>query len=355
MKRGQALVELAIGSLVFITVLLFGIHFAEHAVVSMKLKEAAAFAAFDVTARQVHHFGLGELNTGNTFATFDPPAWGAQSQDRYKDFDGLSDSSGATQSIQAMTRAENFGLSCRADPLLYFGLSPAVSPYRPGPNGLAFAWLAGRFRGGGGASCTARATVTAFRIPTRWLDQGAQGFFIEQHHNIIDLPVCGAGRPSNGACPGSLAVLAGDWAFDDRPGRPLNEDVRSVERGVIANPAYKEMIERLFVLNGDTLSNAPNSPGRNLLRIGAGMNGSEPEWFDETLFQMSFKGDGAGPATQIRRVDMFSASTDGISDLDYQTSGAHLRSSYVQWDEWTGDINGVPRCFLGLKGCQASP
>ena len=52
--RGQATVELALGLLIFVTVLIFGIHFAEMGFLSLKVTEASASAIWDATAYQTH-------------------------------------------------------------------------------------------------------------------------------------------------------------------------------------------------------------------------------------------------------------------------------------------------------------
>ena len=46
-RAGQATVELALGLLVFVTVLLFGIHFAEVGWLSLKVQEAGAWAMWE--------------------------------------------------------------------------------------------------------------------------------------------------------------------------------------------------------------------------------------------------------------------------------------------------------------------
>jgi hypothetical protein len=78
------------------------------------------------------------------------------------------------------------------------------------------------------------------------------------------------------------------------------------------------------------------------------LNRGATQWFDETEFQMSYKGErGAGVNISRRKV------AAGYNDeLEYQTSGADLDNPLVSWDENTGDISGVPRCFMGLYGCR---
>ena len=53
-RRGQAIVEATLGILVFISVLLFGLHFAEITFTQMKVTEAAQAAIWDSTSGQMH-------------------------------------------------------------------------------------------------------------------------------------------------------------------------------------------------------------------------------------------------------------------------------------------------------------
>ena len=56
--RGQAVLEMSLGALLFVTVLLFGIHYAEVTFTQMKVTEAASSTMWDVTAGKMHHWDL---------------------------------------------------------------------------------------------------------------------------------------------------------------------------------------------------------------------------------------------------------------------------------------------------------
>ena len=81
--RGQSTVEMALGLMVFVTVLVFGMHFAEVGFLSIKVQEASAGALWDTTARRMHTLpkDFAPLQTAMDQA-------GAQAQQRYQDFDG---------------------------------------------------------------------------------------------------------------------------------------------------------------------------------------------------------------------------------------------------------------------------
>lgn len=344
MKRGQATTELALSSLVFVTVLLFGIHFAEAGHAMLKTKEAAAFALTHASGERTHSFTLSNVTSGNTFAPFAPAASGAVAQARY----------GAGWS-GVLTQVEGTRVSCRADDTVSFEVQ------RPGgltPNSnAALSYLRGVYRDRGGVSCTARGTLSLFRVPSSFAE-GGDGFFKEQHAKLADLPVCGAGMPKNGNCPGRLATLTGDWAYEGRIGSALNADNPDVRQGVVNNPSYREVVENLFDLAGGPYSNpagggsGPPTPAQELMRIGGGVTPAQPEWIDETKFSMSYRGDVSGPQVRIPR---HAVDPPYNPLLEYQTSGADLDNSLVRWNDNTGVVSGVPRCFMGLYGCQQNP
>lgn len=349
--RGQATTELALGSLVFVVVLLFGIHFGEVPVLMLKVKEAANYAVTHATGERTHLFSQARVISGSTYAPFSPAAIGADTLARYKDFDGMSDRAGSTTFTQAMTQASGLATRCAQTSAVSFAVARPGATKRLTGNGQnlyddAFNFLDGRLQDRGGIECEVSARVTALRIPTSFVDTGAGAFSKERLVSRGTFPVCGAGRPSSGACPGKLIVLSGDWAFDGPlvgPNSNLNQDVESAQDGLIANPAYMEFVRQLYTRNGESQGRA----GRKLIEIAAGLNPGPPEYLDESQFNMSFKGvTGGSPVARVPRFVV------DAPKLRYQTSGADLRSNYVGWNE-TAELNSkVPTCFLGLDGCR---
>ncbi len=53
-QRGQGTVEMALGVLLFVTVFIFGIHFAEVGYLSLKVQEASTSALWDTTSAKMH-------------------------------------------------------------------------------------------------------------------------------------------------------------------------------------------------------------------------------------------------------------------------------------------------------------
>ena len=107
--RGQAALEMALGSLVFITLLLFGIHFGEVGVLTLRVQQAATSALWDTTGMRMHNYAT-PLDSDPRFFNANEirdskarlPAQRAQAL--YKSFDVLSPG-GAGTITQAVTRA----------------------------------------------------------------------------------------------------------------------------------------------------------------------------------------------------------------------------------------------------------
>jgi hypothetical protein len=338
-------VELALGALVFVTVLMFGVHFGELSVAMLKVKESAHFAAFDVAAHRTDDFDVSDIVSGQTFGPFNPTPVGSQAKARYADLDGMSDRSG-TGWTQALTRIDSFDLSCRDDQTVNFKVNFIGGNWRPELT-TALTWLRGRYKNEGGASCRAEAKVNAFRIPTGFAE-GGNGMFQAQHRELIQIPVCGAGFPRFGACTGELAVLTGDWAMDGTQ-PDTHGDVPATELSQVNNPPYKYFVEKIFEINGGNEANNTNTPTQTMMRIAAGVTPNDPEYEEETKFSMSYQGD---LATAQPNVPPHVLQTPTTNRVVYQTSGANMHSAYVGWDENTGAVSGVPRCHLGLYGCE---
>jgi len=124
----------------------------------------------------------------------------------------------------------------------------------------------------------------------------------------------------------------------------------------VNNPSYRHVVERLFDIAGgpDTLAPgpAPATQAQSMMWVGGGVRPVNAEWLDETAFNMSYVGDTGGANVRVPRHHVWPAL---LPALQYQTSGADLNNTGVQWNQANGVISGVPPCFLGLYGCQRSP
>jgi len=355
--RGQAAVELALGLLVLVTVLLYGIAFAEWGVAVQKVKGAAAFAISTAHGQRTHLFSNANVGAGDTFQPFDAPRAGNRTAQRYRDFDPLTPG-GTGRWTQAMVQARNFTSQCRATNAVSFRLQRAGNSHR-GPSGdpmmnAVFNYLDNRFERRGGVSCTARAELALINVPSSFAEDG-NGFFQASHAVRGVIALCGAGfpNPSSGACPGDLVALTGDWAIEGAlsgPQAELNEDVPSATAAGVNRP-FKELVREVWQRNGRDQGNA----NERMMRLLTGITGpgqtSGPfgdPYIETDDFHMSYSGDRLGR----RRVNIPARELRDDADLWYQTSGANLDSSYLRWDRQTGDLGGVPPCYLGLNGCE---
>lgn len=198
-ERGQALAELVLGLAVFVTVLIFGLHFAEISHLGLKTHEAMAAAAWDATGYRVERVGP----TGS-----DPVAWydtnrhaqprtTTTTNDRYADWDGRQSVTGSAP-VLAFTRANELVTTCNRN-------MNAGNVFRVDTTANAPA-----YGEPGALSCSTQGSASAINIPTSYLQNEDQGFFTERHVRRNTFPLCGLGRATNGQCLGTLSVLLGD-------------------------------------------------------------------------------------------------------------------------------------------------
>ena len=342
MNRGQATTELALGSLVFVTVLVFGVHFGEAGFAMLKAKEAAAHAMHRASGERTHRFSLSNIDSADTYEPFSPASAGTATEARYSaGFRGV------------FTQVSGARVSCRVDDAVEFEVARPSSGLSADAD-QALRYLRNRYKNRGGVSCQARARMNLFGVPSSFAE-GSNGFFSEPHARFTSIPICGAGMPVNGSCTGKLATLTGDWAFEGDIGSKLNEDVADSRRGRVENKAYERIVRELFDRSGGPYSDSTaETPAQRMLRIGGGMSGGENEWMNETTFSMSYVGE-RGPSGGTPVVRRHHVAPEYNPNLEYQTVGADMTNPVVRWDETSGEVRGVPRCFMSLYGCARHP
>ncbi len=218
--RGQSTVELALASLVFVTVLMFGIYFGEVGYLSVQVQKAHAFAMFDATGRRVSSYGGGSTLA----AAANQAAAGTEAE-----YAALNDIS------HVYTEVNGLDVRCQTNSGV-------------GTNRLRWS-AAGRrtqniYPASAAVVCQASAKMKAFRLPTEFLDEGqdrssnsgtgeAGKFFAIEHHTG-DITACSTGRMRNGVCRFGPPILLGDWGLsgvgesgDCGPGACANGPYRS--------------------------------------------------------------------------------------------------------------------------------
>ncbi|HEY0882585.1 MAG TPA: hypothetical protein VGD87_13675 [Archangium sp.] len=198
--RGQATVELALGAVVFVGVLMAGIHLAEYAQLSLKVQDAQTFAVWEAANRRVQsrdvdgRTGLAPFNR----TLDDTTGVGPRAKRRFADFNELESVSGGTIVRRALTQGSGVDVDCFRENSLTFRATSTAQ---------------GIMLDEGGLRCRSRAEVRAIRVPERFLQRDEGGWFENPIVRRQPIRVCGMGLPVNGQCRGSLALLTNDWAL----------------------------------------------------------------------------------------------------------------------------------------------
>lgn len=302
--RGQAMVETALGVLVFVTILVFGIHFAEVGYLSLKVTEASASAMWHATAAEMHTLP-GDFGKLDSLISGSAPE--SEATNRYQDFDGRESKSGGSEVRQVFTQASGVEVQCDAYSI----------PFAPVSN------LNSVYTDTGGMRCRAQATLSAWRFPFNFMDQGNSALFQKSHYDPIEITVCGSNRASGGSCGGHFAILLDDWGL-----------------------ATGQELELCPVLDGSGCANKPYYDSTNAVYqayLPSGLDnsyqlatqavGSTPGGYHAVNFYMSFQvyedtenGGDADPGTWV--------TTPGTG------------SPTTEYDDSAGKRE---NCFLGLK------
>ncbi|NBD10547.1 MULTISPECIES: hypothetical protein [Corallococcus] len=270
-RRGQALVETALGSLVFVTVLMFGIYFAEVAALTLKVQEAANFALWEATGHVMHDPETGVFQRSNAEALAS-----SEAAARYQDFDGRAGRTSGAMTFQlALARATRVEVDC--EPTRPPGSDVAILGTRPqdadpGSEALRKAMDIQS----DGISCTASTTLRAERLGNFMEPE----FFKVSHRLASDqFRVCAAGRASGGRCTRRFFMLLDDWGLAGvAEGRACGLNINGA--ATCANPDYYEWAQRVYRENG-----AAGGAGSALM-AGVGALGG----VNEDQFFMSFRG-----------------------------------------------------------------
>ncbi|CAM4272751.1 TadE/TadG family type IV pilus assembly protein [Corallococcus exiguus] len=196
--RGQSIVEAALGVTLFITILVFGIHFAEVGFLSLKVQEAAVSALWNGTHGEMHDI---PVDYGSAHDSMQRA--GEDAQARYADFNGLSSVNHGDTITQVFTRGSDLRVNCSRNGGLDW-------------NGPVLTRLV--YRDEGGTACTSQANLSSWNIPTRFLDQSSEtGLYNEQHQDAANanIQVCGIGRAVGGTCRGRFSMLVDDWGLSN--------------------------------------------------------------------------------------------------------------------------------------------
>lgn len=339
--------ELALGSLVFVTVLLFGIHFAEIAVVKLSVQRAASNALWDTTAKRLHRnresagpaiYELGTSKNTDTTAT-----------NRYADFEPTG-TAGAGLTL-ALTRASNLQVTCR-DQAVATPPPPPAGDAAQGRARLATVFSFPTSAAGAtvdGMGCTASAEVEPFRIPDTFLEGASGGFFGALHVVKPKIRVCAYGRRWNGVCSARVPIALDDWGFagSTGPGRESASCDRTCnDFKASGNQAYRRSVERLYQVYRADYTTTFQSIDQFVMEI----TGVSPVPVDERDFRFVFIGE--DPPTGTPGMEPFHSKT---REPPFQNNGTpNVPIDYAwptsPWSKPYKDAYGKRgQCFLGTE------
>ncbi|MBM7117885.1 pilus assembly protein [Archangium primigenium] len=346
-RRGQSIVELTLSLIVFVTVLMFGIHFAELGYLPIKVHEAAVSPLWDATALRVHRMTDNPSKIAN-YDTFPgiPMQVELDANGRYRDFDGRSSTPGGNPALSHLfTRIEGMKVECRRENRIEFDLPRGAPPsmlsavkgdfggVAPGttPGASNESVLNGVYENMGGVACTAEARVESLpALPVSFLE-GRRGFFSEAHAKKLRMKVCAVGRPRAGEeCQGRYGVLLGDFAFADTQvsgNCPLQPERPDQPCG--SNRSFYYAAKKIY-------DNNRRAASRDASRFAQFFVGYSP--IDEGGFFMSYRGE---EDNYIERDTPAGEALDMV-DRPRNTGGVEHKPALRRKSN---------RCFLGLNKC----
>ncbi|HVE85164.1 MAG TPA: hypothetical protein VND93_20070 [Myxococcales bacterium] len=266
--RGQATTEAALGILVISTVIVFGIHFSEISILSLKVQEANTSALWDTTAKKMSNLTAAVADFSPRTAAIG--AAGADASGKYADFDGRASKAGASPTL-VFTQASPITVTCRED---NSGILPVTLP---GP-------IAGVYGGGlGGIACVAEADVSLVPNFTRNFLQNQP--FRVQETQLGTYHLCSMSRANGNNCTAQTLMLLGDWGLTD--GAEANNCDLTGPNTPCANSGFYLMAESIYAG-----MRSPNPPGDVLSRWLYGPSyGGPPAQTDENAFFMAAVGE----------------------------------------------------------------
>ena len=266
-RRGQASVELALGLVVFITILSFGIHFAETSYLAMRVAGAAESAVFRATGQRAHEKGS-DFTRASTVA-------GLTTSDNAKHWDDFQPTvgEGAGTISHALTKIEksaNNVVRCTNEGSLKSSLLSIAPTAYDGSRG--------------GLKCSGEAQVSILPVfPKSFLDNN-WALKTANYTGPTSFRVCAAARSKRSGPCGQFGILLGDYSLQ---GAGSGES-RSNDLFNGGNTSFKALVDNSFFYGG--LSISP------MCSISATMLGSlklVPQ-FGPCSSQLSFKGHEAG-------------------------------------------------------------
>ncbi|MFL5318506.1 MAG: TadE/TadG family type IV pilus assembly protein, partial [Myxococcaceae bacterium] len=277
--RGQAMVELVLGLLIFVTVLIAGIHFGELSHLSLKAHEASASAAWDATSYRAEQLGPEGVDSSAWYdaSKYAVPNANSKGGARYDNWDGRSSSLGKSPPVGLYTRPADMVTSCQnvtGSPLDFRTQDTTVTPAFGSP---------------GVVTCASAGIVTTINIPQGFLDKSDNGYFKAKHLNYKPITLCGLGRSNNGQCGGAVALVLGDHGLTTGNGENAECPRYKEDDGVMGSACANAPFYRLAHENWDRSFGWTPLPDQWTKKVA----GTYPKG-KVTGFYMSFRGEESG-------------------------------------------------------------
>lgn len=357
-RRGQATTELALLSIVFVTVLVFGVHFAELGALKLRVQQAGIFATWSATGDRAHKlnrpdplqsplfYDANDLKDGRNRS----PA--QATLERYADFDGASGAAG-TQVTWSVTRGTSLSARCQpaavaVPPVLTTPLQRLAPGYRYAQDGN---------REVDAVACNAHGHIALFGVPAEVLE-GQDGFFKRKNIWRPSVEVCAFGRARSGSCRPGPPVAIDDWGLaGDEGGESLQCGFAcTIEQAPDSNIAYKQTVQRLYEEYAKSRSLTRNWAIASFVKELFTRNPDDPTlmWFvpvDERDFRFAFTGeDVASQPFHIvtSEIDGTSAGYGPNARVEHRWATTPYSSKYRAGYDDRG------QCFAGLP-CARSP
>ncbi|MFT3840205.1 MAG: hypothetical protein QM723_24675 [Myxococcaceae bacterium] len=277
-QRGQATVETALGMLVFITVLMFGVYFGEISVMNMKVSEAGNAALWDISAEKVHDYsGILKSQDIGSKAGLD----GALASRRYANFDGRTPAAWPSVAPNggtftgAFTQATGMSVQCGTGGGAYQAVwyFPLLLVFPDGDNG---------------ATCQAQAQAKMIRVPSTLADGT---WSLGQHKNssaFNGMQMCASGRPSfGGGCRNAgFGSLMDDFGYTTG-GETGNCSLMPYNAPCPGNVGYYSAAMTVWLVNTFVPPGSQSGADKNMVQ---GIYGTTPwwPWFEPFLGPTAF-------------------------------------------------------------------
>jgi len=195
-RRGQASVELALGLIVFITIVSFGIHFAETSYLALRVSGAAQSAIFRATGQRTHEKGS-DFTRASTVA-------GLTTSDNAKYWDDFQPTVGEgagtiTHVLTKIEKSANNVVRCTNEATMASSLAAlAPTPYDGSKGGL---------------KCSGEAQISVLPVfPKSFLDNN-WALKTANYTGPTSFRVCATARSKKGGPCGQFGILLGDYAL----------------------------------------------------------------------------------------------------------------------------------------------